>query len=110
MLLRAPTAGVGQITFSALCKDENVADAPSSTPASDRIAVLRAISACHALATMASSACSASAPTTPVISSKRRPCTASAPKKMLATAITITSVGASEKTAKNAIAAENIRQ
>ncbi len=110
MLARVLTAGVGQITFSALCSDENVADAPTSTPATERIAVRRAMSACHAFATIASSARAASSPTTPLISPKRRPCTASAPKKMLATAITMTSVGAIEKAAKNAIAAENIRQ
>src|SRR5580698_3293851 len=76
----------------------------------ERIAVLVAISACHALATIASSPCAASAPTTPAISPNRRPCTASAPKKMLATAMMITSVGASENAAKNAIDAENITQ
>jgi len=110
MLSRVLTAGVGQMTLSALCSEENVADAPISTPATERIAVLRAMSACHAFATIASSVRAASTPTTPLISAKSRPCTASAPKKTLATAITMTSVGASENAAKNAIAAENIRQ
>lgn len=110
MLARVPTAGVGQITLSALCSDEKVADAPISTPAIDSTAVRRAMSACHAFATIASSVCAASAPTMPLISAKSRPCTASAPKKMLATEMTMTSVGASENAAKNEIAAENMRQ
>ena len=41
MLSRVLTAGVGQMTLSALCSEENVADAPISTPATERIAAAR---------------------------------------------------------------------
>src|ERR1700692_2170849 len=93
MLSRVPATGAGQMTLSAVWSDEKVADAPTSTPTPDTIAVLLAMSACHALATIAS-----------------RLWAASAPKKMLATAMMITRVGASEKAAKNAIDAENMTQ
>src|ERR1700688_827427 len=110
MLSRVPATGAGQMTLSAVWSDEKVADAPTSTPTPDTIAVLLAMSACHALATIASRLWAASAPTTSAISPNRRPWTASAPKKMLATAMMITRVGASEKAAKNAIDAENMTQ
>jgi hypothetical protein len=102
--------GDGQMTLSAVCSEENVADAPTSTPTPDRIAVLVAMSACQALATIASSPWAASVPTMPAISPNRRPWTASMPKNMLATAMMITRVGARENAAKNAIDAENITQ
>lgn len=74
-----------------------LAEAPTSSAPIDASAVTPPRSAFQALATMVWITAAPSAPTSPAISLYSRPCTASTPKNAPATAITSTSIGASEK-------------
>ncbi|CAJ4556850.1 Uncharacterised protein [Burkholderia pseudomallei] len=92
---RAPVAG--QITLSAVFSDANVADAPSASIANEiRAAVPPRLPLRCAFSTIVCTPAAASLPISSCTWLNTSPRAASAPKNQPATAITITSVGASE--------------